>query len=80
MLCFPLWPVFPSEMHANFFTPVYACGPFPIPMFLRDSDEAPVGGKLNAIHAVGGAARRVQRWRGKATAGQAVLIWRYEIN
>lgn len=55
---------------------LYACGPFPIPTFLRDSDEAPVGGKLNVIHVVGGAVR----WRGKPTAGQAVLIWRYEIN
>lgn len=62
-LYFPLWPVFPREMHANFSTRAYARGTFPIPTFLRDSDEAPVGGKLDVNHAMGGAAHCVRLWR-----------------
>lgn len=79
MLYFPLWPVFPREMHANFSTRAYACGTFPIPTFLRDSDEAPVGGKPNVNHAMGGASALCSALA-NPTAGQAVLIWRYEIN
>lgn len=59
---------------------MYAYGAFPIPTALCDSDEAPAGGKGNLIHAVGGALLCAQRRCGKTTSGQAVLIWRYEIN
>ena len=48
-----------SRMHT------YGCGGFPIPTFLRDSDEAPAGGEGSVIHAVGGAELCAQRRREK---------------
>lgn len=40
-----------------------ACHAFAIPTFLRDSDEAPAGGKGNAINALGGDVLCAQRRR-----------------